>query len=202
MKSCIFADGFKYLSNMKKRSLWLLVAFLLLGIVSTSAQNKTGMRVEVAESETDNGSYSIFTYRDEDGVLGYYLSLGRTSNFLGADEFLGMNVKNIRETAIWLGSTTDEVLATIEDILDLFDKDVETTAEFQGRAATGGEKLGESNTTQCMVVKKALGGKRLKFSFTSGEHESEAYLTKSTVKELRMNFKMDVKLHPKRHNKK
>ena len=186
---------------MKERSLWILVAFLLLGSVSASAQNKTGMRVEVAESETDHGSYSIFTYRDEDGSLGYYLSLGRTSNFLGADEFLGMNVKNIRETTIWLGSTTDEALATIEDILDLFDKDVETTAEFQGRAATGGDKLGEPNTTRCVVVKKSLGGKRLKFTFTNGEHEAEAFLTKSTVKELRMNFKMDVKLHPKRHNK-
>ena len=186
---------------MNKRSLWILVAFLLLGTVSASAQNKTGIRVEVAESETDHGSYSIFTYRDEDGILGYYLSLGRTSNFLGADELLGMNVKNFSETTIWLGGTTDEAFATIDDILDLFDKDVETTAEFQGRAATSGEKLGESNTTRCMVVKKSLGGKRLKFSFASGEHELEAYLTKSTVKELRMNFKIDVKLHPKRHNK-
>ena len=186
---------------MKERGLWILVAFMLLGTVSASAQNKTGLRVEVAESETDRGSYSIFTYRDEDGILGYYLSLGRTSNFLGADVFLGMNVKNFSETTIWLGGTTDEALATIDSILDLFDKDIDTTAEFQGRAATGGDKLGDPNTTQCVVVKKSLGGKRLKFSFTNGEHEAEAYLAKSTVKELRMNFKMDLKLHPKRHNK-
>ncbi|MBR1667750.1 MAG: hypothetical protein IJ693_05645 [Bacteroidaceae bacterium] len=44
--------------------------------------------MEVAEAETDHGDYSIFTYQDTDSVetFGYYLSLGRTTDFLGADK--------------------------------------------------------------------------------------------------------------------
>ena len=73
--------------------------------------------MEVADSETDHGDYSIFTYKDtdEDDSFGYYLSLGRVNNTLGADEILGVNVQNIDEVTIWLGSTTDEAL----DMLDV-----------------------------------------------------------------------------------
>ena len=161
------------------------------------------MRVEIAEAETDNGEYSIFTYKDtdEDDSFGYYLSLGRVTDFLGADEFLGMEVKNNHEVTIRLGSNTDEVLATIGTILDLFDKDVDTSVEFQGRAATNGFKLGESVTTTCTVVKKLLGGKRLQFLFPEGKKQARAYLSKSTLKELRSEFKIDIKLHPKKHRK-
>ncbi|MBR1521349.1 MAG: hypothetical protein IJ635_08950 [Bacteroidaceae bacterium] len=115
-----------------------------------------GMRVEVAEAETDHGDYSIFTYQDTDSVetFGYYLSLGRTTDFLGADEILGMQVQNIHEVTIRLGSTTDEALATIASILDLYDKDVDTTVEFAGRAATNGFRLGAPVTVTCTVVKK------------------------------------------------
>ena len=168
------------------------------------AQNQpAGMRVEVAEAETDNGEYSIFTYKDtdEDDSFGYYLSLGRVTDFLGADEILGMQVQNIHEVTIRLGGTTDEALTTIGTILDLYDKDVDTTVEFHGRAATSGFKLGDPVTTTCTVVKKTLGGKRLQFLFPEGKRQGRAYLSKSTLKELRTNFKIDIRLHPKQHRK-
>lgn len=94
----------------------------LSGMVGTtaSAQQRAGMRMEVAEAETDNGEYSIFTYIDEDGTFGYYMGLGRVTNFLGADEILGMEVKNIRETTIWLGNTADEALTAIASLPNLF----------------------------------------------------------------------------------
>ena len=180
----------------------ILAATLTCG--AAQAQNQpAGMRVEVAEAETDHGDYSIFTYKDtdDDDSFGYYLSLGRISDFLGADEFLGMEVKNLHEVTIRLGATTDEALAAIDTILDLYDKDLDTTAEFSGRAATNGFKLGEPVTTTCTVVKKALGGKRLQFLFPEGKRQGRAYLSKSTLKELRMNFKLDIKLHPKQHRK-
>ena len=186
---------------MKTKHLWLLVAFLLSSTITASAQKKTAMRLEVAEAETDHGDYTIFTYEDEDGTTGYYMSLGKTSDFLGADEILGMKVQNIKETAIWLGSTTDEAFATIDNIMALYDKDVDTTTEFKGRETTAGFQLGEPTTTQCTVVKKTLGGKRLQFLFTMGDKQGRAYLTKSTLKELRTNFKLDVKMHPKQHRK-
>ena len=161
------------------------------------------MRVEVADAETDHGEYSIFTYQDTDSVntFGYYLSLGRVTDFLGADEVLGMQVQNIHEVTIRLGATTDEALATISSILDLFSKDVDTTVEFQGRAATNGLQLGAPVTTACTVVKKPIVGKRLQFLFPEGKRQGRAYLSKSTLKELNMNFKIDIKLHPKQHRK-
>ena len=147
---------------MKK--ILLLVAVAIMIATSTQAQNQpTGMLVEVAEAETDHGDYSIFTYKDsdEEDSFGYYLSLGRVADFLGADEILGTEIKNLHEVTIRLGATTDEALATIGSILDLYDKDVDTTVEFRGRAATNGFQLGEAVTSTCVVVKKPLGGKRL-----------------------------------------
>lgn len=161
------------------------------------------MRVEVCEAETDHGDYSIFTYQDTDSIdtFGYYLSLGRVTDFLGADEILGMEVKNIHEVTIRLGTTTDEALATIDNILDLYGKDVDTTVEFLGRATTNGFQLGDSLNATCTVVKKALGGKRLQFLFPEGRRQGRAYLSKTTLKELRTSFKFDIKLHPKQHRK-
>ena len=183
---------------MKKVFMMVVVAMMATVNVMTQKQ-PTGMRMEVAEAETDKGEYSIFTYKDDDESFGYYMSLGRVSQFLGADEILGMQVDNIKETCIWLGATYDEANATLGTILDLFDKDVETTTEFKGRAVTSGERLGEPSISTCMVDKKPLGGKRLMFVFTSGNHKAHTYLSKTIVKELRMELKMDKKLHPKQH---
>lgn len=180
----------------------LLLNIFMLNVTYAQDKQPVGVRMEVAEAETDNGDYSIFTYKDTDDSFNYYLSLGRMTNFLGADEILGMSVKNAKEITIWLGSTCDEALDTIESILDLFDKDVDTSVEFKGRSVSGGGVIGDSTTTTCVVKKKPLVGKRLEFLFTSGKHETKAYLTKSVLKELRMNFKTDIKFHPKKHNKK
>lgn len=187
---------------MKK--ILMIAASAMMSAMSVLAQNQpAGMRVEVCDAETDHGEYSIFTYQDTDsvGTFGYYLSLGRITDFLGADEILGMQVQNIHEVTIRLGATTDEALTTIATILDLYDKDVDTTAEFKGRAATAGFQLGDTVTTTCTVVKKTLGGKRLQFLFPEGQRQGRAYLSKSTLKELRTNFKFDIRLHPKQHCK-
>lgn len=189
--------------NMRK--ILFLAAVTMMTATGAMAQKSqpAGMRVEVCDAETDHGEYSIFTYQDTDSVsnFGYYLSLGRTADFLGADEILGIQVQNIHEVTIRLGSTTDETLATIASILDLYDKDVDTTVEFAGRAATSGFRLGDPVTVTCTVVKKPLGGKRLQFLFPEGKRQARAYLSKSTLKELRTGFKLDIRLHPKQHRK-
>ena len=102
---------------------------------------------------------------------------------------------------IRLGATTDEALVAIDSMLDLYDKDVDTTVEFKGRAATSGFQLGDTLTTTCTVVKKTMGGKRLQFLFPSGRRQARCYLSKSMLKELRTNLKIDIKLHPKQHRK-
>lgn len=186
------------------KNLFLVLLLAIVGAGSSCAQKSqpVGMRMEVAESESDNGDYSIFTYKDEDETFGYYLALSQTSNFLGGDEVLGMQVKNISEIAIWLGATSDEALATVDDILAMFDKDLGTTEVWRGRAVTGSGRLSDAIDAGCVVGKKLLGGKCLQFFFNSGKRETYAILTKSVLKELRANFKFDLKLHPNQHRKK
>lgn len=181
----------------------LLFCVLMLGTVYAQKQ-PAHIRMEVAETETDKGEYSIFTYKDanDDRSFAYYLSLGRVTDFLGADEILGMEVRNFHEVTIYLGENTQEAMDTIGSILDLFGKDYETTAEFRGRSATNGVRLGEPVVVNCKVVKNLLGGKRLQFLFPEGKHYGRAYLTKNVLKELRAEFKIDIKLHPKQHRKK
>jgi len=187
------------MKTLKKILLVIIAMMATTGVMAQQKSQPAGIRMEVAEDETDNGEYTIFTYKDDDGTFGYYLSLARVKKTLGADELFGMEVKNFKETTIYLGDTADKAFAAIEDILDLFDKDVDTTAEFKGRMTTSGEQLGEQTTSTCVVTKKSLGGKRLKFTFTNGDREGEAYLTKSTLKDLRSEFKLHRKMHPKQH---
>ncbi len=191
------------MKNMKTKLIGIMLLCAMSLCTAQAQKQPAGMRVEVAEDETDNGEYSIFTYKDtdEDDSFGYYLSLGRVTDFLGGGEILGMEVKNIHEVTIYLGATTDEALETIGTILDLYDEDVDTTAEFSGRAATSGFKLGEPVTATCTVVKKILGGKRLQFLFPEGQLQGRAYLSKSVLKGLRADFKIDIKLRPKQHRK-
>ena len=179
----------------------VLLSTMVFGTINAQTKQPVGMRMEVAEAETDHGDYSVFTYKDtnDDDSFGYYMSVARTNKALEGDEILGMEVLNIKEFAIWLGDNSDDALSTLDSILDLFSKDLDTSTEFRGRAVTGSGQLGEPTTTTCSVRKKPLGGKRLMFVFTSGNHKAHTYLSKTIVKELRMELKMDKKLHPKQH---
>ena len=190
--------------NKMMKKLLMLVAVGILATAPVCAQtNPAGIRLDICSAETDKSEYSLFTYKDsdDDASTCFYLSLGRVTSPLGVfrDDFPEISINDIRETCITLGATADEAFATLDSILVLFDKDVETTASFSGRASTGSERLGDPCTTTCVVKKKPLGGKRLLFQFVSGDRQAEAYLTKAIVKELRAGLKIDKKLHPKRY---
>lgn len=182
----------------------LLIMFVAAILVTTSAQAQkqpTGIRMEVAEAETTHGEYSIFTYKDDEATFGYYLGVSRVLHLLGLirDDITDASFDIIREACLCLGSTSDEAFSMLDTLTDLLNQDVGTTAEFKGRTATGSERLGEPNIVVCVVEKKPLGGKRLRFLFTIGNRQAHAYLTKTVVKELRAGFKIDKKLHPKQH---
>ena len=183
---------------MKKMMMTIAFALVTLGAFAQKEQ-PVGLRMEVAEAETDHAEYSIFTYRDEDDNFGYYLSLAKVTHILGLlrDDITDAAFDAIKETCICLGATYDEANATLDTILDLFDKDLDSKAEFKARTTSSGERLGETTTSTCVVTKKTLGGKRLKFTFSNGEREGEAYLTKSTLKSMRAEFKIHKKLHPR-----
>ena len=157
-----------------------ILTTIVLACVLTSAWAQdfpAGMRNEIVEIEQNEDEYSLFTYKDEDGAFGYYLS-GQTS------------LSHIDETCLCLGATKEEALATIESMLALLEEAPGTTAAFQCRRASGGERLSVPDQANCVVVKRFLQGKRLCFQFVSGGRTADVDLTRSTLKTLRWNLNL------------
>lgn len=184
---------------MKKMFL-MAVAAIMVTMSAQAGKAVTGMRMEIGDSERDHAEYSLFTYMDDEESFGYYLSLGRVTHILGLirDDITDASFDDIRETCICLGGTYDEAYATLSSMLDLYDKDVETTVEYKSREAGRGDRLGDATTSTC-IVKKTLGGKQLMFLYAGGKHETHTWLPKQVVKDLRQDLKIDKKLHPKHH---
>ena len=178
---------------------FITMSLVFVALIGFAQDIPAGMRVEIASAEQDKEVFEIFKYKDDEGTVGYYLSVGKVFKILeifrDADA-LNSSFDHINESCIWLGATSEEAAATLDSIIALYDEDVQTTREFEGRASTGSEKLGKPNTITCVVQKKLLGGKRLQFIFTSGKHTANTYLNKSTAKQLRWSMKFNKKLHP------
>ena len=97
---------------------------------------------------------------------------------------------HIDETCLCLGATKEEALAIIESMLTLLEEAPGTTAAFQCRRSSGGERLSVPDQANCVVVKRFLQGKRLCFQFVSGGHTADVDLTRSTLKTLRWNLNL------------
>ena len=179
-----------------------ILTTIALACVLTSAWAQdfpAGMRKEIVEIEQNEDEYSLFTYKDEDGAFGYYLSLGRVFPILEAEIFGGQtSLSHMDETCLCLGATKEEALATIEQLLALLEEPAGTTAAFQCRRASGGERLSVPDQANCVVVKRFLQGnvkrflqgKRLNFQFVSGGRTADVDLTRSTLKTLRWNLNL------------
>lgn len=182
---------------MKKRIFAFALAFFAL---NSFAQNiPAGIRMEVSEAEiNENYKSAIFTYKDEDGTFGYYLGVSHVYELLKMvrDDITDMSVAHVDEAILWMGATPEEAFAFTDTLLALLAKDPGTTVEFPCRLATGADRLGASGTATCIVVKRFLQSKRLCFHFTSGKRTAEADLNKSSIKSLRLGFKINQKLHP------
>ena len=178
-----------------KQILFIMTAILVMGFHFSSATAQsipTGMRIEMASHEDDDEEFEIFAYKDQDGTFGYYLSLGQITKLMDIiidPQFTNTSFDDIKETCLCLGATPEEAFATIDSLLELYDKEVGTTVEFPCRASLGVNKLGAADTTTCVVKKKPLGGKRLQFLFTCGNRRAESYLYKSVLKSLRQEFR-------------
>ena len=181
--------------------IWALVAVFTLTLDSFSASAKDkalGMKLEIVETDDNDSQFSIFTYQEEkEGPVVYYLGIGRefeASEVFGFEIF-GGSISHIDESAIYLGATADEALASLDALFNLFDKDVDFETEFPGRLTTGSGQLGDPTTLACVVKKKFLKGKFLRFYFVSGKHNAEADLDKSSLKFLRKGLELDKKRH-------
>lgn len=189
--------------------LWMLAAILLIS-GAMQAQDHKGHPVDIRtefynlenDDQVDKKTFSLFTYLDADGTFGYYLGLGKAESFVelsigGADLAFG----NYEEASIKLGATNDEACATLDRILALYDQDLETTAQFEGRACTAGPKMAGPVPVTCVVKKRPLslfGGKRLQFLYPCDGRTAETYLLKSELKQIRNGLTFDKKLHGER----
>ena len=186
---------------MKK--IFFLLVFSVASTLGLHAQKDfpANIRIDVSEVTKDNAKYSIFLYKDDDGTVGYYMSLGGASEIFaisikGAGTF---SIEDTRETCLWLGATSEETFASLDSLLAMYDMEVGTVREFQGRSALGFDQLLEQNITTCEVQKKLLGGKRLLFTFASGDNDCGVYLNKGIVKQLRFGLKANIKINPRYH---
>ena len=186
---------------MKKLLIWAFIAIFTLTLDAFTASAKglnSGMKLEIVETDDNDSQFSIFTYQEEKGgPVAYYLGIGRefeASEVLGFEIF-GGSLSHIDESAMYLGATADEALASLDALFSLLDKDVNFKTEFPGRLTTGSGQLGDPTTVVCVVKKKFLSGKFLRFYFVSGKHNAEADLGKSSLKFLRKGLEMDMKRH-------
>ena len=180
---------------MKKILFGFIAVVCLLSMQTTVAQYNipVGMRMEVAECGSDDNTYSIFSYKDDDGTVAYYMSLGREYNLLEVEGgILGnFTLDHIDEFCLNIGQTPEEAIAYLDTLLTLFDKEKGSAFEFPCRLATWGGKLGEPSVATCVVVKRFLQGKRLCFQFKSGNRIAQTDLTKMAVKSLRLSMKLE-----------
>ena len=184
-------------NNMKRIFLSLAIAF---AAIFAQAQNQpAGIRMELTEVGEDDNEFSIFTYKDEDGTFGYYLSVAHSFNILEIfTDDTNSSFSHINETCLWLGANADEARATLDSMTTLLEAAPGTVAQFSCRRTNGADGLTVPDKATAVVVKRFLQGKRLNFQFISGNHSAEADLTRGTLKSLISSFNLAMKLHPEK----
>ena len=182
---------------MKKTILTLAMAFFALFAFAQS-NFPVGMRFEVAEFEQDDDEFCLFKYKDEDGTVGFYLSVGRVIPLLeeGESDILTGSFSHKDEACIWMGADADEAMASLEGLLELLDMEPGTTREFRGRRTNGAERLAGETDVTCVVLKRFILGRRLGFIFASGSHTADSEISRLGLKSLKTSFQINRKLHP------
>lgn len=180
---------------MKKA--FLTITLALIAAFSFAQDIPVGIRNEITEAGEDDNEYSIFTYKDEDGTFGYYLSLGRVYNILEVyrESDRDFSIDHIDETCLYMGANLDDAFACLESLLNLLEEDLGTTREFPCRLTNGGLRLTDHCTATCIVVKRFLQRRRLCFHFPVGHRTAEVDLTRSAIKSLRWNLDLAKKMH-------
>lgn len=183
---------------MRKTILTVAAAFMM--ATSVIAQEiPVGMRMEIVESDDESSDqYSIFKYKEKNGNVGYYMSVGYKIELLGMirDDITNTSISHMEEVCFPMGSSRNEVLEKLDSYLELLGKPAGTTVEFPCRINNGADGLGEEATATCIVTKRFLQSKRLCFNFNSGKRSVEADLLKSSINSMRLSVKLDIKLHP------
>jgi len=181
------------------KRLFYCLAFMLIPMMMSAQKDiPAGMRMEIAELELDDNEYSVFQYKDPDGTTAYYLSLGNVFHILGffRDDITDMAIDHFDEACLVMGKTQEEAVAFMDELLEFLNEKIGTKKEFQYRKTNGADLLTDTDISTCTVTKRFLQSKRLSFQFVSGKRTVETDLKKSTIKNLRLNIKINKKLHP------
>ena len=175
------------------KRIFVIIAFTFITVFLFAQNIPAGMRMEVSEFETDDNEYSVFSYKDDDGTFGYYMSLGRVYHLLELvrDDITDVSFDHVDEVCLCMGTTIEEAFAFIDTLLALREKDPGTTVDFRCRMTNGAERLTDYSTATCIVVKRFLQTKRLCFHFVSGRRTAETDIKKTDLKNLRLNMKIN-----------
>ena len=119
----------------------------------------------------------IFTYKDADGTVGYYLGLGEPDHIPG----MIIAFDEIARTCIYLGADPAEAKATMETIMSMFREPADTAREFAARPAIGG-MLTASGTCTAIVKKRFMAGKYICFKMSDLVYTTETYLRRSEAR--------------------
>lgn len=177
----------------------ILSLSVVMGLTAMAQDQPVGVRMESSQIEVnEEEKYTVFSYLDEDGTYGYYLSLAHEQELLSVVSARSSSSIGLEdEVCLWLGGDREAAIAMLDTMLTYYDRDAGSTIELPARMATGSERLGAKVSVNCVVQKKFLGGKRLVFFFEGvGGRQGEVSLSKSSVKQLRWGLKVDRKLHP------
>ena len=182
---------------MKRIFLSLAIAFTTLFAYAQNQNQPAGIRMELTEVDDNDNEFSIFTYKDDDGTYGYYLSVSHAINILEIfTDDSNASFSHFDETLLCLGANADEARTTLAKLLLLLDEPAGTITQLPSRLSTGADRLGAPGTVNVAVVKPLILGKRLRFQFFTGNHSAEATLTRPTLKTLISSFNFALKLHP------
>lgn len=162
-----------------------------------------GVRMEIAgagesDNEYEENQFQVFAYKDDDGTVGYYLSLGHSTNILKIfrDDVSDFSFGSFDEACLYMGSTMQDAFGFLDKLEEMLESAPGTAAEFPCRLTAGAERLGESGTATCVVIKRFLQAKRLNFLFRSGDRTGEVDMARSVIKTLRFGLNVYQKLHP------
>lgn len=178
--------------------LLILSLSVVMALTAMAQDQPVGVRMESSQIEVnEEEKYTVFSYLDDDGTYGYYLSLAHEQELLSIVSARSSSSIGLEdEVCLWLGGDREAAFAMLDTLLTFFDREVGTTVSLPARTSMG-ERLKDKIEINCVVQKKFLGGKRLVFFFEGIRgRQGEVYLSKSSVKQLRWGLKVDRKLHP------
>lgn len=179
--------------SIKKTLALLLIAVAMPFAAIGQNNNKLQQRLEIVEIETSEDEMPLQVFSiTVDGHNAYFLTIG---NMGIGDNMIQVNVDPFSELFIPLGTTLDEVQASLEHMRALFDRPKGDTIEVQGCI----DIVNPGSSTETVTVRhyKPLLTHMLEFSVERNGFIRAGYVSKSNFKALIRGVKFYRKLHPK-----